>query len=418
MKICIYCASSATVDKSYFDATERLAKEMLKEDVEIVFGGGAVGLMGKLADIFIAGGGKIKGIMPNFMNEVEWAHKGISDFEFTETMHERKAKFLEGIDGVVALPGGTGTFEELLEAITLKRLGQFTKPIVILNTNGYYDPLRQMLEKSIRENFMHPRHLEMWAFVDDPEGVIPALRNAAAWDKDAINFAVNRGLMPSSHTQDYMNTKEAYAHWSATYDADRNLTRDLDQIVTKASLADLRCKSILEIGCGTGKNTSLLAQIGEKVCALDFSESMIHQAKAKLRSDHVHFVVADITRPWPYEERSFDLIVCNLVLEHIQDLTFIFSEASRVLADAGRFFICELHPFRQYQGTQARFQRGAETVLILAFVHHISDFTETAARNGLSLHNLREWWHEEDERAKLPRLVSFIFEKRGRSRRF
>jgi uncharacterized protein (TIGR00730 family) len=192
MKICVYCASSATVDASYFEATERLAREFLKEGVAVVCGGGAVGLMGKLADAILAGGGKIKAIMPRFMNEVEWAHKGIPDMEFTETMHERKAKFLQGIDGLVALPGGTGTLEELLEAITLKRLGQFTKPIVILNTNGYYEPLRQMLEKAVRENFMHPRHLEMWAFVDEPEAVIPALRSAAAWDKDAIEFAVNR----------------------------------------------------------------------------------------------------------------------------------------------------------------------------------------------------------------------------------
>jgi len=193
MKICVYCASSATVDKSYFNATERLAREFLKENIEIVFGGGAVGLMGKLADMIIAGGGRIKGIMPKFMNEVEWAHKGISDLELTDTMHERKTKFLEGIDGLVALPGGTGTLEELLEAITLKRLGQFTKPIIILNTNGYYEPLRQMLEKCVRENFMHPRHLEMWTFVDEPEGVIPALRNSSPWGKEAIDFAVNRG---------------------------------------------------------------------------------------------------------------------------------------------------------------------------------------------------------------------------------
>ncbi len=209
-----------------------------------------------------------------------------------------------------------------------------------------------------------------------------------------------------------MNTKEAYLHWSATYDADRNLTRDLDQVVTRASLADLRCKSILEIGCGTGKNTPLLAQIGEKVCALDFSEGMIDEAKAKLRFDHVNFVLADITQPWPCEERSADLIVCNLVLEHIRDLSFIFSEASRVLADAGRLFICELHPFRQYQGSQANFQRGAETVVIPAYVHHFSEFTEAAARHGLSLQSFKEWWHEEDTQDKLPRLVSFMFEKR------
>jgi uncharacterized protein (TIGR00730 family) len=192
MKICVYCASSSTVDVSYFEATERLAREILRENIEVVFGGGSEGLMGRLADTILAGGGKIKGIMPRFMNEVEWAHKGLADLELTETMHERKARFLEGIDGVVALPGGTGTLEELLEAVTLKRLGQFTKPIVILNTNRYYDPLRQMLETAVTERFMHPRHREMWAFVDEPEDVIAALRSAAAWGREAIEFAVNR----------------------------------------------------------------------------------------------------------------------------------------------------------------------------------------------------------------------------------
>ncbi|GAB4034709.1 LOG family protein [Spirosoma jeollabukense] len=192
MKICVYCASSAKVDKTYFDATERLAVEFVKAGIEVVYGGGAIGLMGKLADTIIEKGGKIKGIMPKFMNEVEWAHKKVIDFEFTDTMHERKAKFLEDIDGLVTLPGGSGTLEELLEAITLKRLGQFTKPIVILNTNGFYDPLRAMLEKCVSENFMHENHLAMWSFVNHPEDVIESLANAAVWDKSAINFATNK----------------------------------------------------------------------------------------------------------------------------------------------------------------------------------------------------------------------------------
>jgi uncharacterized protein (TIGR00730 family) len=192
MKICVYCASSPKVDKKYFDATERLAIEFARADIEVVYGGGAYGLMGKLADTIIENGGKIKGIMPKFMNEVEWAHKKVIDFEFTDTMHERKSKFLKGIDGLVALPGGSGTLEELLEAITLKRLGQFTKPIVILNTDGYYDPLKQMLERSVKENFMHKKHLEMWTFVDKPEEVLPYILSAPKWGKDSINFAINK----------------------------------------------------------------------------------------------------------------------------------------------------------------------------------------------------------------------------------
>ncbi|NID12883.1 LOG family protein [Fibrivirga algicola] len=192
MKICVYCASSAKVDNVYFEATEKLAIQLVNANVEVIYGGGAVGLMGKLADTVIEHGGKIKGIMPKFMNEVEWAHKRVVDFEFTDTMHERKAKFLEGIDGLVTLPGGSGTLEELLEAITLKRLGQFTKPIIILNTNGFYNPLREMLEKCVSEQFMHEKHLQMWSFVDQPEDVLERIINAEIWYENSINFATNK----------------------------------------------------------------------------------------------------------------------------------------------------------------------------------------------------------------------------------
>lgn len=189
MKICVYCASSALIDQAYFDATEQLAISFVRAGIEVVYGGGGSGLMGKLADTVLEHGGKIKGIMPKFMNEVEWGHKLVADFEFTETMHERKAKFLEGIDGLVALPGGSGTLEELLEAITLKRLGIYTKPIVILNTKEYYEPLRLMLDRCVDERFMHPRHLDMWTFVNEPAAVIPALLEAIEWDGGAIRFA-------------------------------------------------------------------------------------------------------------------------------------------------------------------------------------------------------------------------------------
>ena len=189
MRICVYCASSAKIDETYFEATERLAKILVNSGVQVIYGGGGHGLMGKLADTVLAHGGQIKGIMPQFMNEVEWAHKSVTDFEFTNTMHERKAKFLENIDALIALPGGTGTLEELLEAITLKRLGQFTKPIIILNTNGYYDPLIQMLERCVEEKFLRPIHAEMWTFVHQPEEVMSAINQSMEWDENAISFA-------------------------------------------------------------------------------------------------------------------------------------------------------------------------------------------------------------------------------------
>jgi len=190
MNVCVFCASSARVDPIYFEATERLAKEFVKATVTIVYGGGAIGLMGRLADAVIAEGGTIRGVIPKFMDDVEWTHPRLTEVELVDTMHQRKAKFLENIDAVVALPGGTGTLEELLEAITLKRLGLFSKPIVVLNTNGYYEPLRTMLEKCVTENFMKEKHLSMWSFVADPEDVLPTIRHTPEWDKNAIRFAV------------------------------------------------------------------------------------------------------------------------------------------------------------------------------------------------------------------------------------
>ena len=190
MIICVYSASSASVAPIYFDATERLAKEFVKAKVSVVYGGGAIGLMGCLADAVIAEGGTIRGVIPRFMDEVEWTHPRLKEVVLVDTMHQRKTKLLENADAIVALPGGTGTLEELLEAITLKRLGLFTKPIVILNTTSYYDPLRTMLERCVTEKFMNAKHLAMWSFVDEPEDVLPTIRRTPEWDKNAISFAV------------------------------------------------------------------------------------------------------------------------------------------------------------------------------------------------------------------------------------
>ncbi len=207
-----------------------------------------------------------------------------------------------------------------------------------------------------------------------------------------------------------MQTKEAYDEWASTYDFDRNRTRDLDETITRRILGGLRFKSILEIGCGTGKNTSFFAEIGEHVQAVDFSDEMIAQARAKSKAANVTFTVADITEHWPIADASVDLVSCNLVLEHIADLKQVFAEAARVVVPNDTFFISELHPFRQYQGTVANFARDNQTIQIPAFVHHISDFLNAANANGLALSQLNEWWHEEDE-GKPPRLVTFAFAK-------
>jgi ubiquinone/menaquinone biosynthesis C-methylase UbiE len=207
-----------------------------------------------------------------------------------------------------------------------------------------------------------------------------------------------------------MSIQKAYNEWSETYDSDKNLTRDLDQQVTREMLANLQFKSILELGCGTGKNTAFLVQVGTHVHALDFSEGMIEKAREKVKAENVEFSAADLTQTWPGEDETYDLIVCNLVLEHINNLSFIFSEAFRVLEKQGRFLINELHPFRQYEGKKARFDKGEGVTEIPAFVHHSSDFVNAASDHGLTLIKLNEYWHEQDQ-GKPPRIISFLFEK-------
>lgn len=208
-----------------------------------------------------------------------------------------------------------------------------------------------------------------------------------------------------------MDIQNAYNQWSGTYDSDENLTRDLDQRVTMDLLGNLHFDSILELGCGTGKNSGFLAKLASVVHAVDFSEGMIQKAKEKVQAENVHFSMMDITQRWDFGDQYFDLVVCNLVLEHIEDLQFVFSEAARVLQSNGYFFINELHPFRQYDGKQARFTRNEATVEVDAFVHHVSDFFGAAIENGLALIKLNEYWHEADEN-KLPRILSLMFERR------
>ncbi len=180
--VCIYCASSSNINRKYFEAANRLAEILVDNNIQVIFGGGAVGLMGSVADTVLRLDGEIIGIMPNFMKEIELQHKGVKNYMFVGGMHERKKKFLEYSDALITLPGGCGTFEELMEAITLKRLGIINKPIIILNTNNYYKPLIEMLNMSIQEGFLKEDHINLWSVVDLPEEVLPAIKNAPEWD--------------------------------------------------------------------------------------------------------------------------------------------------------------------------------------------------------------------------------------------
>ncbi len=188
-KIAVFCASSPKVPDVYFEAARKVAAALVSAGYGIIYGGGAIGLMGAVADEALKYKGLITGIIPRFMVDVEWEHKDVEDMVHVETMHKRKELMVQGSAGILALPGGTGTLEELFEVMSLKKLGQYPHPIVVLNTNGYYDGLLQMTQKMVDENFMRPIHNQMWSIVNHPEEVIPAFENARPWDENAIRFA-------------------------------------------------------------------------------------------------------------------------------------------------------------------------------------------------------------------------------------
>jgi uncharacterized protein (TIGR00730 family) len=187
--VLVFCASSGSCDPAFHAAAAQLGRSLARAGDTVVYGGGAVGSMGALANAALEEGGRVIGIIPRFMREREWAHTGITDLRLVDDMQSRKRAMLDLADAIVTLPGGSGTFEELFEALTAKRLGLFHKPIVILNQAGFYDPLFTLLRSSVDERFMSEVHLDMWQSVDHVDHVLPALTAATPWPEDALRFA-------------------------------------------------------------------------------------------------------------------------------------------------------------------------------------------------------------------------------------
>lgn len=180
--ITVYGASSPNIDESYISAAKDLGSILAHSGIRIVTGAGSTGLMAAIEDGVLESGGEAIGIIPTFMVREGWMHKSLSQVIETEDMHKRKELMAQMADAVVALPGGPGTFEELMEIITWKMLGLFSKPIVILNTNGYYNPLLKMLQTSADSGFMREEFLSAWIVVENPENVLPAIVSNIDWN--------------------------------------------------------------------------------------------------------------------------------------------------------------------------------------------------------------------------------------------
>lgn len=187
--VCVYCASSTKIPSVYFDAAERLGQLLAEQGINLINGAGRQGLMGRMSDTTLACGGTVTGVIPHFMVEQGWHHHGLTRLIETETMHERKQLMAELSDGVIALPGGCGTMEELLEIITWKQLGLYLNPIIILNTDGFYDPLLTLLKQAIGQNFMRREHENIWQVASTPEEAVDLLYVTPVWNKEIRKFA-------------------------------------------------------------------------------------------------------------------------------------------------------------------------------------------------------------------------------------
>ena len=187
--VCVYSASSTKINPVYFKAAEELGSLLAEHHIRLINGAGSIGLMCAGADAVLKNGGEVTGVIPRFMVEQNWHHTGLTELIEVESMHERKQKMANLSDGIVALPGGCGTLEELLEIITWKQLGLYLNPIVILNVNGFFDPLLEMLGKAIDENFMRQQHGDIWKVAQTPEEALRLLYETPVWDISIRKFA-------------------------------------------------------------------------------------------------------------------------------------------------------------------------------------------------------------------------------------
>lgn len=187
--VCVYSASSTKIASVYFEAAEKLGSLLAKQHIRLINGAGSIGLMRSVADAVLENGGEVTGVIPHFMVEQNWHHTGLTELIEVTSMHERKQKMANLSDGIIALPGGCGTLEELLEIITWKQLGLYLNPIIILNVNGFFDPLLEMLERAIEENFMRRQHGDIWKVARTSEEAVELLQTTPVWDASIRKFA-------------------------------------------------------------------------------------------------------------------------------------------------------------------------------------------------------------------------------------
>ena len=187
--VCVYSASSTKIDPVYFDTAYELGTLLGQQHIRLINGAGNMGLMSAVSDAALAAGGEVTGVIPRFMVEQGWHHTGLTRLVEVESMHERKKMMADLSDAVIALPGGCGTLEELLEIITWKQLGLYLNPVVILNVRGYFDPLLAMLQRAVEENFMRTQHGSIWHVAKTVQEAVELVHTVPLWDASIRKFA-------------------------------------------------------------------------------------------------------------------------------------------------------------------------------------------------------------------------------------
>ena len=187
--VCVYSASSTKIDPVYFDTAYELGTLLGQQHIRLINGAGNMGLMSAVSDAALAAGGEVTGVIPRFMVEQGWHHTGLTRLVEVESMHERKKMMADLSDAVIALPGGCGTLEELLEIITWKQLGLHLNPVVILNVKGYFDPLLAMLQRAVEENFMRTQHGSIWHVAKTVREAVELVHTVPLWDVSIRKFA-------------------------------------------------------------------------------------------------------------------------------------------------------------------------------------------------------------------------------------
>ena len=188
-KVCVYSASSTQIDEAYFSAARTLGTLLAEKGISLINGAGKMGLMAAVTDAVMQHGGEAIGVIPRFMVEQGWHHTGMSQLLIVNDMHERKQIMAKLSDAVIALPGGCGTLEELLEVITWKQLGLYLNPIILLNTKGYFTPLLEMMQRAVDEHFMRIQHAAIWRVAQTPEEAVEMLFTTPRWDSSVRKFA-------------------------------------------------------------------------------------------------------------------------------------------------------------------------------------------------------------------------------------